>query len=449
MDIDTIKRFLCERCFYLITVFTNDETHIDKSVFMALTSSSKCNFCFGVMYLEDYNSYLSDIKTQMIGLEYHDFKYSVNFSSAFNIVHHYWKAVFSKTKLVKNIEEIDISMLRVIFKQLFVSIIEQKLHESFNPQSDLEIEITFEFNDYFYQEMSSMLSYANKGKEFKQNEDKATIKNIIKTLMPSLIIELFKKYQFNQIALKDVLVKRFRLVKQNLYIKGNYLKFSRDIGQSPWEIKGAKVCPSSVEEELKLPLIKLFKCDDCVMSAGGREDRDVRMLGSGRPFIIEIVNPRISKVSDDMANAINSASKYIQVKNISMCNHEYAQEIKKYEEYKQKFYTCVIWCQRKITEDDIKMLNEIKDLSLIQKTPFRVLHRRTLMDRNKMIYKIEAKKINENFLIVDITASAGTYIKEFIHSDLGRTKPSMMSILQCGCDILQLDVLNIVYNPSI
>ena len=43
-------------------------------------------------------------------------------------------------------------------------------------------------------------------------------------------------------------------------------------------------------------------------------------------------------------------------------------------------------------------------------------------------------------------ASAGTYIKEFIHSDLGRTYPNLMSILDCECDILQLDVMNIIYD---
>ena len=67
------------------------------------------------------------------------------------------------------------------------------------------------------------------------------------------------------------------------------------------------------------------------------------------------------------------------------------------------------------------------------------------MDRNKEIFKLEAKKINEHFLILEVLASAGTYIKEFIHSDLGRTNPSVKSILNSNCDILQLDVRDLVY----
>ena len=40
-------------------------------------------------------------------------------------------------------------------------------------------------------------------------------------------------------------------------------------------------------------------------------------------------------------------------------------------------------------------------------------------------------------------ASAGTYIKEFVHGDLGRTVPNIGQILGTESDILQLDVTNV------
>lgn len=36
-----------------------------------------------------------------------------------------------------------------------------------------------------------------------------------------------------------------------------------------------------------------------------------------------------------------------------------------------------------------------------------------------------------------------SYIKEFIHGDMGRTHPNLGSLLDCDADILQLDVTNI------
>jgi len=42
-----------------------------------------------------------------------------------------------------------------------------------------------------------------------------------------------------------------------------------------------------------------------------------------------------------------------------------------------------------------------------------------------------------------VISSAGTYIKEFVHGDLGRTIPNIGSLLNSECDILQLDVMNL------
>lgn len=43
------------------------------------------------------------------------------------------------------------------------------------------------------------------------------------------------------------------------------------------------------------------------------------------------------------------------------------------------------------------------------------------MIRDKIIHSLKINKINNKWLIVYVLSSAGTYIKEFIHSDLNRT----------------------------
>lgn len=44
---------------------------------------------------------------------------------------------------------------------------------------------------------------------------------------------------------------------------------------------------------------------------------------------------------------------------------------------------------------------------------------------------------------VHLKLDPGTYVKEFVHGDLGRTVPSVGSLLNCRADILQLDVTNV------
>jgi tRNA pseudouridine synthase 10 len=47
------------------------------------------------------------------------------------------------------------------------------------------------------------------------------------------------------------------------------------------------------------------------------------------------------------------------------------------------------------------------------------------------------------FFLLELDTQAGTYIKEFVHGDFGRTSPSVGEILGCEADILQLDVTDI------
>lgn len=58
---------------------------------------------------------------------------------------------------------------------------------------------------------------------------------------------------------------------------------------------------------------------------------------------------------------------------------------------------------------------------------------------DSFFFQIEHPKV----VIIDVETQAGTYIKELIHGDFGRTKPSISTILGQKVDILSLDVLKI------
>jgi tRNA pseudouridine synthase 10 len=52
--------------------------------------------------------------------------------------------------------------------------------------------------------------------------------------------------------------------------------------------------------------------------------------------------------------------------------------------------------------------------------------------------------------ILRLRTQAGTYVKEFVHGDAGRTAPSLGDLLGCRAEIIQLDVtaINDDWNPS-
>lgn len=98
-------------------------------------------------------------------------------------------------------------------------------------------------------------------------------------------------------------------------------------------------------------------------------------------------------------------------------------------EGKHKTYVAVVYTENVISPEKLQLLDSIHDLEINQKTPVRVLHRRTLLMRNKMVYHMKTEYLIPHHFILELEASGGTYIKEFVHGDLGRTRPNVGEIL--------------------
>lgn len=69
------------------------------------------------------------------------------------------------------------------------------------------------------------------------------------------------------------------------------------------------------------------------------------------------------------------------------------------------------------------------------------LFRRTVMTRQRSISGLSAVLTDPYHFRLRLTTQAGTYVKEFVHGDFGRTKPNLTTILNRFVDILELDVL--------
>ena len=132
---------------------------------------------------------------------------------------------------------------------------------------------------------------------------------------------------------------------------------------------------------------------------------------------------------------------------------QHTDKLKECEEGKRKHYRCVCHLQggAVVTADELRKCLDGNTaagqaLTVAQQTPLRVLHRRTGMTRDKVIYAIRTEWISPKIFLLDLTTSAGTYVKEFVHGDFGRTLPNVGTLLLGKpTDILQLDVTGIEY----
>ncbi|KAI4317004.1 hypothetical protein L6164_024918 [Bauhinia variegata] len=234
-----------------------------------------------------------------------------------------------------------------------------------------------------------------------------------------------------------------------VYFGGRYLKYSRNVSQTRWIIDDERMGEASVEEIIGVNIIQACRGDNYKFHAAGREDIDVRMLGSGRPFLVEVQNARqvpSELFVKDIEKTINNLeNKLVRVKNLKMVGSHGWDLMREGEAEKQKQYAALVWISRPLKDEDLQSVSLLKDVRILQRTPIRVLHRRSPLDREKIIHWMKIERIagSSQYFLLHLCTQAGTYIKEFVHGDLGRTHPSVGSILGCRAEIVQLDVTNV------
>lgn len=182
--------------------------------------------------------------------------------------------------------------------------------------------------------------------------------------------------------------------------------------------------------------------------SGGREDIDVRMLGLGRPFVLELVHPRkrISATDADLralTDRVRDQGEDLAVRELGFTDKTCFEVLTKAADTKVKAYAAIIQTELPLTAQKLAEVAALRDVEIDQMTPLRVLHRRTLMSRDKMIFRCLLRPLNDFTAVCFMLSSAGTYIKEFVHGDLNRTRPNLGMLLGGRCDILQLDVIQL------
>ena len=243
-----------------------------------------------------------------------------------------------------------------------------------------------------------------------------------------------------------------------LFVAGRYRKLVRDIPQSKWFCsncrgKGCDKCggtgklyPESVEELSSQPLLEAAEGEKTAFHASGREDIDARMLGNGRPFVIEISKPkkRFFDLKEIEAKINAGATGKVQVSRLRFATKDVVRRLKKGEN-SQKKYRLLAEFEKELSDKDLRMLEEKLNGALIkQQTPLRVVHRRADLIRERYIYKLKVKKVSLKRALLEIHCQGGLYVKELVSGDEGRTNPNVSDLLGNRAKTLKLDVLKVM-----
>jgi tRNA pseudouridine synthase 10 len=256
------------------------------------------------------------------------------------------------------------------------------------------------------------------------------------------------------VFLVDLPAGRVEVTSMPLYFTGRYRKLDRTLPQTRWPCRrcqgrgcdscggSGKTYPTSVEELVAEPLLRATGGSGTRFHGMGREDIDARMLGSGRPFVLEIRSPRHRSVDvAAQAEAIRvGAAGRVEVEGLRACDAAEVLRVK--EASPTKSYRVGVRGDVPLPKVN-EALAFVAGRAIAQRTPTRVAHRRSDRVRSRRILSAHLVEAGEGRFTLDLRAEAGTYIKEWVEGDGGRTEPSLSQLLGVPLNVEFLDVLEI------
>lgn len=246
-----------------------------------------------------------------------------------------------------------------------------------------------------------------------------------------------------------------RANRQNVYLESRYRKLQRGLPQTIlWcpackgdrrrrrdcrQCQGAgKLTRESVQELIGRRALPAFQARTGLFHGAGREDVDVLMLGRGRPFVYEVVGASRTDVDLEQlrqeilqrAGGAIELDPFVDVGKGRIAHWKQLQV--------DKIYRAEV-----ATAGDAAELAAARAFvgAIVQRTPQRVAHRRADLERERQLQVLSLREIAPQRLELRVLCQHGTYVKEWISGDDGRTTPSLSSLLgvSCRCEVLDVE----------
>ncbi|MFP4045724.1 MAG: tRNA pseudouridine(54/55) synthase Pus10 [Candidatus Aenigmatarchaeota archaeon] len=248
-----------------------------------------------------------------------------------------------------------------------------------------------------------------------------------------------KKVEFEMpeiVILLNFETEEVELDVNSLCIYGEYNKKVRGIPQTVWPSGKYEI---SVQELIDPAFLRAADATEDKFHGAGREDIDAKCLG-WRPFILEILEPKRRDLDLEKVREQINRQEEVKVRNLKIVDRDKVEELKSWRP--DKSYRALVKLGEAVDEEELKKIEQL-ETTLEQRTPSRVAHRRSDRTRKRKVKRIDWKRVDEKAVEIEVKAEAGTYIKEMISGDEGRTEPSLAGLLDVEAECEELDVIEI------
>lgn len=245
-----------------------------------------------------------------------------------------------------------------------------------------------------------------------------------------------------------------------LFIGGRYRKLSREIPACRWMHLACKgngcpacgftgnICGPSIQELAEPDVLEATGGEATFFHGAGREDVNVRMLGLGRPFVLEVRHPKRRVLDlEVLTGAINDAAEdFAEVHRLALTTRAAIVAAKSCAA--EKTYRVRIRFDGEVPPDLPQRLETLGGVDVEQLSPRRVMKRRgqNTLRRKRIIESCFIGSEGDEH-VWELRTSSGTYIKELVTGDDGRTRPSVAELVGVACECAVLDVMDVHWTP--
>ncbi len=265
------------------------------------------------------------------------------------------------------------------------------------------------------------------------------------------------------VALCDLTRDAVELQVNPVFYLGRYRKLERGVAQTEWQcydcggagsVEGSDcetcggsgcVVDDSVEEYVAPAFLDATDGGEAVFHGAGREDVDARMLGSGRPFVLEVKHPRrrdvdLEAIEQRIAEESDGA---VEVEDLQRVEGDVVERVK--EGDADKRYRAEVDFSEAVSEEELEeAVDALSEATVEQRTPERVERRRADRVRKRRVHEADGElQDGGEAAAVELRTEGGLYVKELISGDGGRSTPSLAGLLDVEAEVEALDVLEV------
>ena len=213
-----------------------------------------------------------------------------------------------------------------------------------------------------------------------------------------------------------------------IYVLARYRKVHRLInerGQVRWPIDS---------------IIQVFSAQDVVIHVGGVDPSGARVLGNGRPTILQVIKPGRRPDIDYVYPLLKGLNYDITLNDLSRVKSTAIVRMKARVRDYVITYRVLAITDNPVTDGNIKSLHDyFRNRQVVQ-----VFRRgRRIKRRVSMVYELDGKVVRDRLVEFLIKCQGNLYIRGFIHGGFGDVEPSIAGNLGFGVKPVEIDILNI------